>query len=225
MAAINDGSEKIGDRRTCIHAQRAAQIRVSSSLKRPCPLFSGVPNPAFFAWTTSFKEVWRDGYGHHITRLMVISNWSMLLGLNPRDVTDWFWVAYIDAYDWVVEPNVLGMGTFATGDLMITKPYVSGSAYVNKMSDFCSSCAFHPKKNCPMTSMYWHFLHENKAKLEHNPRLKLVMASSRKRSDSQKELDRSVAQKVRTTLQAGAKLTPRKPRRDRVSDGYSTRLV
>ena len=132
----------------------------------------------------------------------------MLLGLNPRDVTDWFWVAYIDAYDWVVEPNVLGMGTFATGDLMITKPYVSGSAYVNKMSDFCSSCAFHPKKNCPMTSMYWNFLHENEAKLEHNPRLKLVMASSRKRSDSQKELDRSVAQKVRTTLQAGAKVTP-----------------
>ena len=59
-----------------------------------------------------------------------------------------------------------------------------------------------------MTSMYWHFLHENEAKLEHNPRLKLVMASSRKRSDSQKELDRKVAQKVRTTLQAGAKLTP-----------------
>ncbi len=171
------------------------------------PVFWGTES-GLFCLDHVFDEVWRDGYGHHITRLMVISNWSMLLGLNPRDVTDWFWVAYIDAYDWVVEPNVLGMGTFATGDLMITKPYVSGSAYVNKMSDFCSSCAFHPKKNCPMTSMYWHFLHENKAKLEDNPRLKLVMASSRKRSDSQKELDRSVAHKVRTTLQAGEKLTP-----------------
>ena len=60
-----------------------------------------------------------------------------------------------------------------------------------------------------MTSMYWHFLHENEAKLEHNPRLKLVMASSRKRSASQKELDRNVAQKVRNDLYAGAKLTPR----------------
>ena len=118
-------------------------------LKAPLPPVFWGTESGLFCLDHVFKEVWRDGYGHHITRLMVISNWSMLLGLNPRDVTDWFWVAYIDAYDWVVEPNVLGMGTFATGDLMITKPYVSGSAYVNKMSDFCSSCAFHPKKELP----------------------------------------------------------------------------
>ena len=97
-----------------------------------------------------------------------------------------FWVAYVDAYDWVVEPNVLGMGTFATGELMITKPYISGSAYINKMSDYCSTCAFHPKKDCPMTSMYWNFLNEHQESLASNPRLKLVMASSRKRDESQK---------------------------------------
>ena len=154
------------------------------------------------------EEVLRDGYGHHITRLMVLSNWSMLLGIDPRDVTDWFWVAYVDAYDWVVEPNVLGMGTFATGDLMITKPYVSGSAYINKMSDFCSACAFHPKKDCPMTSMYWGFLHEHRESLASNPRLKLVMASSRKRSDAQKSQDAAVASLVKSKLSKAEVVTP-----------------
>ena len=103
-------------------------------------------------------DVWRDGYSHHITRLMVLSNLATLLDVSPRQLTDWFWCAYTDAFDWVVEPNVLGMGTFAASDLMTTKPYVSGSNYINKMSDYCESCAFDPKKDCPITPLYWQFL-------------------------------------------------------------------
>ena len=171
------------------------------------PLFWGQKS-GLFCLDHVIEEVLRDGYGHHITRLMVLSNWSMLLGIDPRAVTDWFWIAYVDAYDWVVEPNVLGMGTFATGELMITKPYVSGSAYINKMSDYCASCDFHPKKNCPMTSMYWHFLNENQETLESNPRLKLVMASSRKRSDEQKQIDAAITKLVREKTQAGGVLSP-----------------
>jgi len=171
------------------------------------PLFWG-ESSGLYCLDHVVEEVLRDGYGHHITRLMVLSNWSMLLGVDPREITDWFWVAYVDAYDWVVEPNVLGMGTFATGELMITKPYISGSAYINKMSDYCSACAFHPKKDCPMTSMYWNFLNEHQEKLGDNPRLKLVMASSRKRDEAQKELDKKIAATVRETLQSGAVLRP-----------------
>ena len=63
---------------------------------------------------------------------MILSNWATLLDVSPRELSDWFWVAFTDAYDWVVEPNVIGMGTFGLGELMTTKPYVSGSAYVNK---------------------------------------------------------------------------------------------
>ena len=55
--------------------------------------------------------------------------------------------AFIDAYDWVVEPNVLGMGTFALGTAMMTKPYVAGSAYINRMSDHCGACQFHHRKH------------------------------------------------------------------------------
>jgi deoxyribodipyrimidine photolyase-related protein len=61
-------------------------------------------------------------------------------------------------HDWVVEPNVLGMGTYALAGLMTTKPYVSGAAYINRMSDYCSLCSFNPKTDCPFTSLYWAFL-------------------------------------------------------------------
>jgi len=87
---------------------------------------------------------------------MVLANVATLLGVSPRELADWFWSAYPDAYGWVVEPNVLGMGTFGLGDLFTTKPYVSGAAYINKMSDYCSDCAFSPKRDCPITSLSGH---------------------------------------------------------------------
>ena len=95
-------------------------------------------------------DVWRDGYSHHITRLMVLGNLATLLGVSPRELTDWFWVAYTDAYDWVVEPNVLAMATYGTGELMTTKPYVAGSAYIHRMSDYCRQCRFDPATDCPV---------------------------------------------------------------------------
>ena len=110
-------------------------------------------------------HVHAHGWSHHITRLMVLCNIATLLGVRPRELTDWFWAAYVDAYDWVVEPNVIGMGTYGVGDLLTTKPYVSGAAYIDRMSDYCKGCAFHPKKNCPVTSMYWNFLDRNGAAL------------------------------------------------------------
>ena len=77
------------------------------------------------------RDVLAEGWSHHITRLMVLANFATLLGVSPRELTDWFWVAYVDAYDWVVEPNVLGMASWSVGDLMMTKPYVSGAAYIH----------------------------------------------------------------------------------------------
>ena len=76
---------------------------------------------------------------------MVLANLATLLDVSPRELTDWFWVAYTDAYDWVVEPNVLGMGTYAVGDLMTTKPYVSGAAYIARMSDYCEAAPSTPR--------------------------------------------------------------------------------
>ena len=134
---------------------------------------------------------------------MVLANLATLLDVSARALTDWFWVAYTDAYDWVVEPNVLGMGTYAAGDVMTTKPYVSGSAYIDKMSDYCAGCAFHPKKTCPVTRLYWAFLARHADKLSGNHRLALIMGSLRKRDDAQKRRDAATFEAVRDALAAG----------------------
>jgi deoxyribodipyrimidine photolyase-related protein len=153
-------------------------------------------------------DVWREGYGHHITRLMVLSNIATLLDVSPRELTDWFWVAYTDAFDWVVEPNVLGMGTFAVGDLMTTKPYIAGAAYIDRMGDYCPSCAFNPKKDCPIRSLYWAFLERHRAKLQGNHRLAVPLASAAKRSQDQQLADRSVFERVGRDLRAGRTVQP-----------------
>ncbi len=153
-------------------------------------------------------DVWEEGYGHHIARLMVIANIATLLGVQPRGLTDWFWCAFTDAFDWVVEPNVLGMGSYAVGELMTTKPYVSGGAYIDRMGDHCGSCAFHPKRDCPITRLYWAFLDRNRERLAGNVRVAMPLRSLAKRAPEQLTLDRRVREHVRERLTAGERLTP-----------------
>ena len=180
------------------------------------PLDANLPLPDVY-WTANsgfncldhvVSEVWSEGYSHHINRLMILANWGTLLGVDAEELSEWFWVAFEDAYDWVVEPNVLGMGTYAVGDLMVTKPYVSGSAYVNKMSDYCKGCEFDPKKTCPMTSLYWNFLRRNQSVLEANPRLRIVMSALRKRDIERIGQDQQVSERVTEMLARGDTLTP-----------------
>jgi deoxyribodipyrimidine photolyase-related protein len=183
----------------------------------PCGLGCDTPLPPAY-WgepsglaclDTVVSDVWAEGYSHHITRLMVLSNLATLLDVRPRDLTDWFWVAYTDAYDWVVEPNVLGMGTYALAGLMTTKPYVSGAAYINRMSDYCGLCAFDPKTDCPFASLYWAFLARHEAALKNNPRLTMPMASLRKRGASRKKKDQEVYRIVRDILVKGERISPK----------------
>jgi deoxyribodipyrimidine photolyase-related protein len=153
-------------------------------------------------------DVWSEAYGHHITRLMVIANLGTLLGWDPRELTDWFWVAYADAFDWVVEPNVLGMGTFALGELFTTKPYVSGAAYLSKMGDACKSCAFDPKKTCPITRLYWAFLDRHRERFAGNIRLAMPLRNVAKRSEAERAKDRATVAAVTEALRAGRSLAP-----------------
>jgi len=110
----------------------------------------------------------------------------------------------------VVEPNVLGMGIFALGELMTTKPYVSGASYILRMSDYCDGCAFDPKGNCPFTNLYWAFLARHEALLRHNPRLRMVMASIRRRDAGRRQYDQAVFPMVRDTLLSGDVIKPEK---------------
>lgn len=171
------------------------------------PAFWGAPS-GLACLDEVVRSVWEEGWSHHITRLMVLSNLATLLDVSPRDLTDWFWVAYADAYDWVVEPNVLGMGTFAAGELMTTKPYVSGAAYIDRMGDYCASCAFDPRKDCPVTPLYWAFLARHAERLEGNHRLRMPLASLRRRAPAKREADRATFEEVRRALGAGEELRP-----------------
>jgi deoxyribodipyrimidine photolyase-related protein len=171
------------------------------------PAFWGVPS-GLRCLDEVVRSVWDEGYSHHITRLMVLSNIASLLDVSPRELTDWFWVAYIDAYDWVVEPNVLAMGTFGVGDLMTTKPYIAGSGYISKMSDYCSGCRFDPKKTCPLPSLYWAYLGRHTEVLSQIDRMKLPVRAEAQRSPEQKTKDRSVFEHVSNALQNGQELHP-----------------
>ena len=179
------------------------------SVDRPLPLGYWPDQPTGLECLDRVvDDVWSDAWTHHIPRLMVLSNLATLLDVSPRELTDWFWVAYLDAFDWVVEPNVLAMGTFGVGPLMTTKPYVSGAAYINRMSDFCASCAFDPKKNCPITNLYWAFLARHRDRLADNPRMRLIFSSLAKRSQKLQEIDRQVFDWASQTLSSGGRLRP-----------------
>ncbi len=165
-------------------AYKAAGARDPYAGARPSALHASLPLPAVYwgvksglhCMDTVVAQVMGEGWSHHITRLMVLSNLATLCGFSPRELTDWFWFAYVDAYDWVVEPNVLGMATYADGGLTATKPYVSGAAYIHRMSNFCGHCEYDPKiavgpGSCPFTALYWTFLERNEAELAGNFRM------------------------------------------------------
>lgn len=118
----------------------------------------------------------RTAYSHHIQRLMVTGNFALLAGIAPKEIAEWYLVVYADAFEWVELPNVQGMSQFADGGLLASKPYASSGAYIDRMSDFCPSCAYDVKvksgpKACPFNFLYWAFLIRNAATLRTNQRM------------------------------------------------------
>ena len=120
----------------------------------------------------TIKKVLDTGYCHHIERLMVVGNFMLLCEFDPDEVYRWFMELFIDAYDWVMVPNVYGMSQFADGGLMSTKPYISGSNYLMKMSDF---------KKGPWQetwdALFWRFMHVHRDFFLQNPRLGMLIRS------------------------------------------------
>lgn len=126
-------------------------------------------------------------YTHHIQRLMVLCNFATLAGLSPQAVNDWFYSMYADAHDWVVTPNVIGMGLCADGTAdaphrgtMATKPYISSAAYIHRMSDYCRGCRFDPAQRtgpdaCPFNFLFWTFLHHYRSLYSANPRMGMML--------------------------------------------------
>jgi len=135
---------------------------------------------------------------------MVTGNFAMLAGINVKQVQDWYLAVYSDAYEWVEMPNTLGMAVFGDGGIVGSKPYAASGKYINKMSNFCSSCPFNPNETttddaCPFNALYWNFMARNRTKLEKNQRLPFVYATWEK-FGSQKQ--NAILNKASQTLKA-----------------------
>ncbi|RKE16872.1 cryptochrome/photolyase family protein [Streptomyces sp. TLI_171] len=123
----------------------------------------------------TLAEVRDTGWVHHIPRLMVLGNWALQHGWDPAALTDWFHRSFVDGYDWVMVPNVVGMSQYADGGAVTTKPYAAGGAYLHRMSDFCGPCRYRPTERlgdraCPFTTGYWAFVHRHRELLAANHR-------------------------------------------------------
>jgi deoxyribodipyrimidine photolyase-related protein len=144
--------------------------------ERPLPHFYWTGETDMNCLAQVIGETRQHAYAHHIQRLMVTGNFALLAGLSPPAVEEWYLLVYADAFEWVELPNTHGMALFADGGVMASKPYAASGAYIDRMSDYCASCAFDPKlksgpKACPFNYLYWDFLIRNEAALSANPRL------------------------------------------------------
>ncbi|CAN5452557.1 cryptochrome/photolyase family protein [soil metagenome] len=144
----------------------------------------------------SIKRLLKYAYSHHIERLMVLGNFMLLSEFHPDEVYQWFMEMYIDAYDWVMVPNVYGMSQYADGGLMTTKPYISGSNYLNKMSDY-------PKGEWGETwdALYWNFIDKHNSLFARNPRMSMMCALLNKMEAGRRTMLLSKAEKYFYTLQ------------------------
>ena len=137
---------------------------------------------------------------------MVLGNLGLTAGVRPDAMVEWMWASFVDGAEWVMLPNVLGMALYADGGRMATKPYASGGAYIDRMSDHCRGCRFDPKKRtgtdaCPFTTLYWDFLARNEAALRGNNRMGNQLGSMRKLKDLDAVRERAV--EVRDRLARG----------------------
>ena len=154
-----------------------------------------IPN-SFYSGTTgiepidiTIKKTLNYGYNHHIERLMIIGNFMLLCEFHPNEVYKWFMEMYVDSYDWVMVPNVYGMSQFSDGGVMSSKPYISSSNYLIKMSNF--------KKGTwqdTWDGLFWNFLNNQKKFFMKNPRMNMLINIFNKMDKEKKQNHLSNAQ-------------------------------
>ncbi|MBD8081480.1 cryptochrome/photolyase family protein [Chryseobacterium caseinilyticum] len=130
---------------------------------------------------STILKILETGYSHHIERLMILAGFMNLLNLKPDDVYQWFMEMFIDSYDWVMVPNVYGMSSFSDGGKMSTKPYISGSNYIKKMSNYPDG-----DWSEKWDALFWNFVNDNREFFTKNPRLGMMIRTFDKMTDGKK---------------------------------------
>lgn len=148
----------------------------------------------------ALAQTLQHGYANHIQRLMVTGLFALMFGVQPRQVHAWYLAVYVDAVEWVELPNTLGMGQYADGGVMGSKPYIATGQYIARMSPHCAGCRYDPKQRsgdaaCPFTTLYWDFLMRHEKRLAENPRMALQVKNIARLTVEQKQAvyERAVA--------------------------------
>jgi deoxyribodipyrimidine photolyase-related protein len=166
--------------------------------------------PAFY-WTgetdmnclrQALAQTLRLGYAHHIQRLMVTGLFSLLYGVHPRHVHEWYLAVYVDAVEWVELPNTLGMSQYGDGGVMASKPYIASGKYIQRMSNYCSGCRYDPARStgpeaCPFTTLYWDYLLRHEKALRQNQRMSMQVRNLTRLDATQRAAIQKQAKQLR----------------------------
>lgn len=168
----------------------------------PLPGFYWTGDTAMVCLRDALGQTLRLGYAHHIQRLMVTGLYSLLLGVDPKRIHEWYLGVYVDAVEWVELPNTLGMSQYADGGVMASKPYVATGKYLQRMGNACASCRFDPAKAtgeaaCPFTTLYWDFLLRHETLLRGNQRMALQVKNVARLSAADRSAIRARAHAIR----------------------------
>jgi deoxyribodipyrimidine photolyase-related protein len=166
--------------------------------ERPLPSWIYTGKTDLACVRSSIEQALALGYNHHIQRLMVLGNFFLLGGYRPAEVYRWYLEMYVDAYDWVMAANVIGMILFADGGYMSTKPYAAGAGYISKMSNHCKGCRYKPDVKigpdaCPFNYLYWNFFAQHEARFAKNPRVGMMLKTWQKKSPAEQTQIRAEA--------------------------------
>ena len=147
-----------------------------SANRKLLPLFNDPAATQMNCMKETVSDINERAWVHHIPRLMLLSNLALVTGTNPQEFLEWMREVFIDASEWVMVPNVIGMGVHADGGQLMTKPYAAGGAYISRMSNYCKPCVYDPKLRvgetaCPFTTLYWDFLDRHKETFAKNHRM------------------------------------------------------
>jgi deoxyribodipyrimidine photolyase-related protein len=175
---------------------------------RPLPDFYWTAHTKMNCLHQCVRETQENAYAHHIQRLMVLGNFALIAGIDPKQVNEWFLIVYADAYEWVELPNVSGMILFADGGYLASKPYASGGSYIDRMSDYCKNCSYKVTKKtgsdaCPFNYLYWDFLDRNRKKLQSNHRLGMMYKTYDRMDEDKKQAIREDSHRFFEEMQSG----------------------
>jgi deoxyribodipyrimidine photolyase-related protein len=185
--------------------------------KGPLPEFFWSGETDMRCLSECIGSVVEHAYSHHIPRLMVIGNFAMLAGVDPKHVNEWFLAMYVDAVEWATAPNVIGMSQHAdkrpgspTGETGIvgTKPYAASGKYISRMSNFCEHCPYDPGSrdrdaSCPFNVLYWDFLIRHRETFRDNNRMAMILKNV-DRMNNETKADLTVrGERIREQLASG----------------------